>query len=185
MAWRNAVNLSHHLVEMVVETSDVVIDATCGNGKDTLFLARLVPEGKVLAFDRSSTAIARTLRLMEENGFRERVVLFNRDFRDIPLLVETKVKAIMFNLGYLPGASRDTATCLDESVPAILGALPLLATGGVMTVVCYTGHEGGMKEAQGVLEALTGLDQKKYEVLAVSFVNQINDPPRLFAVYKL
>ena len=80
MSLRNAVELSHYCVKMVVRPDDTVIDATCGNGHDTLFLARLVPEGRVLAFDISPLAINNTAARLEEHGVSERVELFQEDF---------------------------------------------------------------------------------------------------------
>ncbi|SUM33655.1 SAM-dependent methyltransferase, MraW methylase family [Staphylococcus gallinarum] len=39
------------LITSHVNSESIVIDATCGNGHDTLFLAEQVPDGKVYGFD--------------------------------------------------------------------------------------------------------------------------------------
>ncbi len=183
--FHNAVNLSHLCIQRVVSPGDTVIDATCGNGHDTLFLARLVTSGKVLAFDKSLQAISNTARRLEENRMSHRVRLIQEDFRNLALYVTTPIAAIMFNLGYLPGSSRKTATSPEASSQAIQNAVSLLRTGGVMTIVCYLGHPGGVEETEEVLAITEILDQKEFEVLKVNFINQANNPPVLVVVQKL
>ena len=51
-----------HLEKAHLHPADAVIDATCGNGKDTAILARLVPQGHIYAIDIQETAIASTER---------------------------------------------------------------------------------------------------------------------------
>ena len=49
---------SKSLLEKIVSAGETVIDATAGNGYDTLFLAKLVGEsGKVFSFDVQQEAI--------------------------------------------------------------------------------------------------------------------------------
>ncbi len=57
----SAVGLSHILLRERVKPGDRVVDATCGNGHDTLFLAGLVEaEGAVFAFDVQELALEKT-----------------------------------------------------------------------------------------------------------------------------
>src|SRR5690625_7346405 len=52
---------AHQLLKNSVHEGDTVSDATCGNGNDTLFLAKLTGEaGNVSAFDIQQDAITRT-----------------------------------------------------------------------------------------------------------------------------
>lgn len=180
----NAVKLAHRVIQKAVAEDDVVVDATCGNGHDTVFLARLVPRGRVLAFDKAEQAVANTSQMLAREGIQERVELYHRDFRDIPMMVESPVKAVMFNLGFLPGGPRDTVTCAEESKAGVAGVLPLLAPGGVVTIVCYEGHPGGQDEANQIRNLANNLDQKLYEAVEMRFINQVNQPPVLIAVYK-
>ena len=49
---KRSLHYSHELLKEVVQSGDTVIDATMGNGNDTLFLAQLVGEhGHVHAFE--------------------------------------------------------------------------------------------------------------------------------------
>ena len=55
---KNALMLSHDILNEVVGKGDVVVDATCGKGVDTVFLSKLVGEnGKVYSFDIQEIAI--------------------------------------------------------------------------------------------------------------------------------
>lgn len=58
---------SKSLLEKIVSAGETVIDATAGNGYDTLFLAKLVGEsGKVFSFDVQQEAIDSTKAKLEE-----------------------------------------------------------------------------------------------------------------------
>lgn len=52
----------------MIKPGDIVIDATCGNGNDTLMLARLAK--KVFAFDVQKKAIDNTKKLLEKNNVK-------------------------------------------------------------------------------------------------------------------
>jgi hypothetical protein len=60
----------------------------------------------------------------------------------------------MFNLGYLPGGDHAITTEIGESGKAVMDGLFALRPGGVMTIVCYTGHPGGDVEAGAIVMAL-------------------------------
>ena len=59
--------LAHQLLSDRLEGGEVVVDATAGNGHDTLFLARQVgPSGTVYSFDVQEEAIGLTRSRLEE-----------------------------------------------------------------------------------------------------------------------
>ncbi len=184
MLLKNAVQMSHMYIKLVVQAADTVVDATCGNGHDTMFLAGLVPQGRVLAFDIAEEAIINTRKMIDENSFSQRVSIIKDTHVNIPLYIDQPVKAIMFNLGYLPG-SKTSTTAAQESLQAIALSLPLLAAGGVMTIVCYTGHPGGAEEADLIIEYVSKLPQQEFEVVKMKFLNQINHPPILVMVGRI
>ena len=60
---------AHDWISRVVSPGDAVVDATAGNGHDTVFLARLVgPSGQVHAFDVQEEAIRATRERLEKEG---------------------------------------------------------------------------------------------------------------------
>lgn len=146
--------LAHEAVSRVLRPSETAIDATAGNGHDTLFLARLVGSaGKVVAFDLQRAAIDSTRRRLEEAGVAERVELHCESHTHMATWAGAgSVGAIMFNLGYLPGADHSLITVAPYTLLALEAAVDLLRPGGVLTVVCYPGHPGGDEEAAAVRE---------------------------------
>ena len=147
---------AHRVVQGVVEAGDLVVDGTAGNGHDTLFLAELVGlGGKVLAFDVQAAAIRSTRDRLETAGVESWVELYEESHGMLLDRVgRGTASAVMFNLGYLPGGDHGLVTKVGETCKAVVQALFALKSGGVMTVVCYTGHPGGEEEATSVVMGL-------------------------------
>ncbi len=81
------------------------VDATMGNGGDTRRLCELVGEaGRVYGFDIQPEAVERTRALLEEHGLIDRATLFCAGHEHMAQRVPEPVDAVMFNLGWLPGA---------------------------------------------------------------------------------
>lgn len=183
---KNAVNIAHNVVSQVVGEGDKVVDATCGRGRDTLFLARLVGEkGKVYAFDIQEEALASAYELLKSHHLEKRVLFIKEDHAEMKRHVDEPVKACMFNLGYLPGGNHEIKTEGEKSVKAVEAALELLLPGGVITIVGYPGHEGGKEEIALIRDYLAFLPQSKFEIWEARFINQANNPPQIMVVQKL
>ena len=147
---------AHRVISEVVKAGDLVVDATAGNGHDTLFLAGLVGDsGKVMAFDVQQAAIDSTRERLEKAGVGDRVELFHESHgKLLERAGRGSVAAVMFNLGYLPGGDHEVITEVGETGKAVVQSLFVLKPGGVMTIVCYTGHPGGEEEAEVVVMSL-------------------------------
>lgn len=186
----SAVRWSHLLLEGRIEPGATVIDATAGNGHDTLFLAREVGEtGHVFAFDLQSTAIESTRVRLEKAGISEsQFTLLNRGHEGLasalPARLRETVKAIMFNLGYLPGSDRELITRTETTLQAVKIALEWLAFGGLMTVVVYPGHKGGSEEAVEIAGLADRAAQSGFEVQHLRPVNPGANPPELWVFLK-
>ena len=64
---------AHELVRRVLWPGDLAVDATVGNGQDTLFLADCVgPTGRVVGFDIQRAALDATLKRLRERGVANR-----------------------------------------------------------------------------------------------------------------
>lgn len=182
----NAVLISHQLIAQVVQPGDTVIDATCGRGKDTLFLAQLVgAQGKVYAFDIQDKAIESTRQLLAQNNCLEQVVLVNDNHARMASYIEGQPRACMFNLGYLPGGDHRIITRADDIQQALLTGINLLTEGGIISLVFYPGHPGGQEEIAAIENYLTKLPQQLFEVTKTLFLNQINYPPQIISIEKL
>jgi len=175
---RGPVPLSHLLLRRFVKTGDHVIDATCGNGKDTLLLAELVGKaGHVYAFDVQPEALDRTAGRLSEQGLDQWVSLLQAGHERLSELVTESIQAVVFNLGWLPGASREITTRTDTTLIALQAALQLLAPAGLLLIICYPGHAGGDQEAAAVVAWCSGLSPRSYFVWRMGQLNVADGAP--------
>ncbi len=182
---RQSVEFSHHLLKRHIPEGAGVIDATAGNGKDTLFLAELVgPEGEVWAFDIQEEAVENTKKLLKQNNVFKRVNLNKAGHENMNKYIDNKVLGIIFNLGYLPGGNKDIVTRSQTTLAALKSGLKILKNKGIIVLVFYTGHPGGQDEFDHIFDYVKKLNYKKYNVLNYNFINQKNPPARLIAVKK-
>lgn len=159
------------------------VDATMGNGHDTLWLCEKVGEnGKVYAFDIQPRAVENTRLRLEQAGLIERAELFCDGHQHMGKYVSETVDAIVFNLGWLPGAEKTITTHTDTTLEAVNAATWLLNAGGVMTICVYPGHEEGARERDALIKWASTLDPKIFDVLIKQYLNQPNDPPLMIAV---
>ena len=145
----------HHILTNHLKEGDRAIDATSGNGYDTLFLAGQVgSSGKVIAIDIQDCAIQSTRERLETAGLIDRVRLVSEDHAvALGKLIEAnreKVAAITFNLGYLPGSDKRIQTRAESTEAALAAAIQFLVPGGCLCVTAYRGHSGGTVEAATV-----------------------------------
>ena len=182
---RNARHLAADYMKRTIREGDTVVDATMGNGKDTLFLCELVGEsGHVYAFDVQKEAVERTRERVREAGFAERTTLVLAGHETMAEHVPAGVQAVMFNLGWLPGAEHAVTTQTETTLKAVSAALELIAPGGIVTVCVYPGHEEGTRELHALRELVAGLDVRRYNALYHHFVNASCQTPQLILVQK-
>lgn len=160
---------AHALLATVLRPGDIAIDATVGNGHDTLFLARLVgATGKVYGFDIQQQALDNAFHRLAEEGAAQQVSLYHAGHETmgfmVPEMSHGKVRAVMFNLGYLPGSDKQRTTRAPTTLTALQIALSLLAPGGVISLLAYTGHPGGREEAEEVKAWAHTLSRDYYTV---------------------
>lgn len=175
---RGPVALTHLLLRHYVLPGSQLVDATCGNGKDTLLLAELAgPDGHVWAFDIQEAALQRTAARLAEAGLSQQVTLLHAGHERMQELVPEPVQTIIFNLGWLPGASRTITTAPATTVTALDQSLQLLAPGGLLLITCYPGHAGGDTEAKTVQTWATGLCPRNYFVWQMGQLNVSDTAP--------
>lgn len=158
--------LVQQILREILREGDLVIDATAGNGHDTLFLADCVgSSGRVLAFDVQAAAITSARAKVEQTGFAERVDFFQESHEHMEShAVKDSVAAIMFNLGYLPGDDHALTTETATTLAALEAAVRLLKPDGILSVVCYPGHTSGVLEAGAVENWMTSQATKGWRI---------------------
>ncbi len=180
-----ATEFVHQILRETVRPGDVLVDATCGRGNDTVLLAECVgPKGRVHAFDVQEEALDSTAARLDMRGLGDRVTLHacSHDRLVEVLGDDAVVGAVAFNLGYLPRGDKNRITHPSTTLPALAQALEQLAPHGLVVVTVYRGHPGEADEANQVEAFLAGLPQDEFEAVRYGFVNWRNDPPEVFAV---
>lgn len=177
------------LLTSAINTGEIAIDATVGNGHDTVFLANLVGEnGQVFGFDIQKEAITNTTKRLKEQRLDKQVTLFHKGHEEIvasvPANVQGNIKGAIFNLGYLPGGDKTIVTQPNTTIAAVEQVMELLAPEGIIVLVIYHGHPEGQTEKEELLSFVKQLDQKKAHVLKYQYINQENHPPFIIAIEK-
>lgn len=186
MKLERVIQYAQTLLEMSVSEGDIAVDATAGNGHDTLFLANLVgDDGYVYAFDVQKDAVDATLNRLLDNALEHRALVLRDGHENVAKYITKPVAAAIFNLGYLPGSDHSIVTKSNTTVQAIESLLSLLKVGGMIVLVVYHGHEGGKEERDEVIRFVSELPQKYVHVLRYEFINQKNDPPFIIALEKV
>ena len=178
---KRPLEMAHDFLAQVITKEDIVVDATMGNGHDTLFLAKLAKQ--VYAFDIQEQALEKTSQRLKEAGLTN-VELLLRGHETVDQFV-TEVKAAIFNLGYLPSADKSIITQPQTTIEALDKLCHMLVKGGRIAIMIYYGHEGGDIEKDAVMDFVSQLPQQEYTATIYRTLNQINNPPFLVMIEKL
>ncbi|UXR68889.1 MULTISPECIES: class I SAM-dependent methyltransferase [unclassified Staphylococcus] len=185
MILKRILPFAKELITTHIKSDSTVIDATCGNGHDTLFLAQSVPEGQVYGCDIQQAAIDAT---KEKIADYKQVSLIQTGHEHIidhihPDHLE-KLDAAIFNLGYLPKGDKSVVTQPETTILAITRIFEHLRQEGIIVLVVYPGHPEGKIESDHLLKYLKNFDQQQAHILQYGFLNQQNNPPYIVAIEK-
>ena len=182
---KSARYLAAEVFQAAVRPGDRVVDATMGNGHDTLTLCELVgPTGKVYAFDVQPQAVSITRQRLGEAGVLDRAELFCLGHEHMAEKVEGPVAAVAFNLGWLPGGDKRVTTRWETTRQAVESALSLLKPWGVCVICVYPGHAEGDRERESLTQLLAQLPPQRYNVLWQKFLNAGPGAPECFVIQR-
>lgn len=170
-----ATGFTHLLLTQFLKTGQRVIDATAGNGHDTLFLAQAVGSlGFVYAFDIQEKALIETRKLLIKHNCLQQVKLIHDGHEKIRQYLQEPINAIIYNLGYLPGGNKEVITKGEITLLSLQQSMEILSTGGVISLTVYPGHAGGKSEAILLEDYLSTLSPHKWQVLKWCRINGDN-----------
>ena len=177
----------HLKLETRLTVGDVVIDATAGNGHDTLFLSQQVGDtGKVYAFDIQQKAIDSARNRLEAEGLLHQVEWVCTGHESMKQYIfpeyHGEISAVLFNLGYLPGSDKKLITKTETTQTALQQAYELLKPSGILSVMAYPGHSGGDRETESVKSWFDDLSDNSYQLTIPN--SQKNNAPRWFWLVK-
>ena len=173
--------LAHLLWKTIIcPWEDTVIDATCGNGKDSLALAQMLfssdapydqlsnhrkdSKPELICIDIQEQALANTTSLLWSkfgnginNVFRDYITIVERSHERLPKpRDERKIGLICYNLGFLPGSdNKSFQTRTKSTISSLADAAIMIRRGGMISVMTYPGTNA--EEAQGVRLFLSSL----------------------------
>lgn len=183
-------DLAHDYWKQVLQPGNLVIDATCGNGNDTLALAKLVligGKGRVYSLDIQEQALENAKKLLQKNLSEkdlERVHLCKQSHHELLTLpLSEPVKLIVYNLGYLPKGDKAITTMTSSTLESIKQALELIDPLGYISITCYPGHPEGIREQTALLEFFQNLPSHAWNVCFHNWVNK-RKAPTLFFIQK-
>ena len=182
--FHSLVTEAHKTVQPYLSEHSISIDATMGNGHDTLFLAQ--HSLKVYAFDIQENAIKATCTRLEKNNCLENVSLIHAGHETMHQHINPGEKAdvIMFNLGYLPHADNTIITQETNTIIALNQAIKLLSTNGIISIIAYPGHPGGNTELQAIIHWYEQLDSSQFAISIIRSMHEKIGSPRLFTIQK-
>lgn len=172
MITENNVRYVRRQIEMFCKNGDFIIDATAGNGNDTLYLAEKFPCSIVTAFDVQEQAIENTKKRCAHLNNVQYVL---DSHANVDLYASEGVGLAIFNLGYLPNADKSITTRADSTIESVTKILPMLKVGGAIVITLYRG-ETNLAETELVMEYLRTINKDFYIVSMYDLINLKGNP---------
>lgn len=178
--------IAHQYLQSVLRSGDLAIDATAGNGHDSAACAACIhPGGQLHYIDCQASAIAATeQRLAHIPSLQCRLAPYLGDHAEVLASLHAhyagQAKAIIFNLGYLPGSDKSIQTQPHSTLHALNAAQQLLHPKGLLLVTAYRGHPGGQEEANCVGQWMQEATQTGGNARCHSPKNTRATPPQLW-----
>lgn len=175
MKYQRHLETAHHAWEKY-RNAAIFIDATCGNGHDTLILAKFEPNA-LYAIDINPEAIKKTQERLKEYS---NIQYFCQSHAQFPEEIEPgTVDLIVYNLGYLPGGDKCDTTEAQSTLMSLYSAVNLIRKGGLISVTCYPGHPEGEREEKAILDWAKRLDKNNWNVVYTQWLNKEKSPTLL------
>ena len=148
---------AQNIAKPFLAAGSIAVDATCGNGFDTLFLAEQVgSSGVIYGVDIQSRAIETVRTKLLAAGTMAQCRLVVGSHSQLNTIIEPAhagvVSVVMFNLGYLPLGDKTIVTKPDTTLAGLDHAFEMIRPGGFLSVLAYPGHPGGEEEARCVAD---------------------------------
>jgi len=180
------VEQAQHRVGSFLKAGDVAIDATMGNGFDTVFLAETLANiGQVYAFDVQQQALEATSIRLKSKALKNYYLIHDSHEKVLDYLEKDSVnniRCVMFNLGYLPSSDKAHQTSIDSTLKALDSCLSILGSPGIISVIAYTGHPGGREETEAVKAWAKSLNKADYSIAIEIPQTLKSSPPELIFI---
>lgn len=190
MKFDSPISLAHSYWLDYLKIGDTAIDATCGNGHDTLFIAKNVlgiNQGQLYSLDIQAQALKEAREKLSKNlspELIERIEFIQSCHSCFPIAIKPKtVKLIVYNLGYLPGGNKNVTTSFETTLTSIENAMDLVADDGLISITCYPGHHAGKIEQTKIVSFIEQLHPWKWVCCHHIWINR-REGPTLFLLQR-
>ena len=173
-------DLSHEIIKPYITKDDIMIDATMGNGFDTLFLSKI--SKYVYAFDIQDQALLETKKRLDDAHISN--VKLIKDSHEHMFNYVSEFKGIIFNLGYLPKGDKNITTKTETTLKTLDLIIDHLKVGSFILYVIYPGHEEGFNESKALYEKIKNLDPIIYKTVRIDLPFQDHNPPYILWIIK-
>ena len=145
--------LAHTLWSSILRPNvDSAIDATCGNGHDSVAIARMLfqsngtseptTESHLLCIDIQQQACDSTTqalaKVLDSNLMKNNVQVVSMSHESLPRPVDSSsVGLIVYNLGWLPRSAKEFITQVESTISSLVDAFCLVRIDGVVSVLTY------------------------------------------------
>lgn len=171
------VEFSHTLIEDFINkyfhNNMILIDATCGRGNDTIFMANLIKQnGHVYSYDIQEEAINYTNNLLSSGNIKN----VTTNLKSHENILENEFDLVIFNLGYLPQGDKTITTKHETSLIAIQNLVDKMKKfnhNALIIIVLYPGHKEGLIESKIIDNFVKTLPSCDY--LVTKFLNYNRD----------
>ena len=177
---------AQEIAKRYLTAGSIAIDATCGNGFDTLFLAGQVGStGVVYGVDIQERAIETSRKKLHEADLLPQCRLGVGSHSQLKSIVDPvhvgRISVVMFNLGYLPLGDKSIVTRPATTMAGLEQAVELVRPGGLVSILAYPGHAGGLEEANCVAQWVGGCErngagEQGFHVEKFQDPNNVNSP---------
>lgn len=172
MKTENNINYIRRNIEMFATPHTNIVDATCGNGNDSLYLAKMYPSCEIIGFDIQSLAIANSEKRCKEH---KNCKFIQDSHANIDKYMSSNISLAIFNLGYLPHAEKKITTEASSTIQAINKILSMLNKNGGIIITLYRGVSN-KRETEAVDSFLRTLNKDIYIVSMYDLINLNGNP---------
>ncbi|GEL77940.1 tRNA (mnm(5)s(2)U34)-methyltransferase [Tenuibacillus multivorans] len=179
---------AHDLLKQYIQPGSVVVDATLGNGHDSLYLSQLVGhDGRVIAFDVQQEAIDTSSQWLQQHDVSNVDMILSGHEHAVHELTQRGIQSIdgaIFNLGYLPGSNKHITTSSQTTIQAIKGLFSILKDNRIIVIVIYPGHDEGKEERDALMNVLKQIPANHADIAKYQMVNRSESAPFVIGIYK-
>lgn len=176
------VEFSHYLINDFLNSFSkdqnlLCIDATLGNGNDALYIIEKASKFKiqncqVIGYEIQDLAIRNTMEKVEKLKISNLIIKKqSHEFID-----ENDINLVIFNLGYLPGGSKEITTHASSTIKALKNLLPRMHQQMLIIIAVYIGHQEGYEEHLLIDDFVKNLESHDYFVTKFQNYNHPSSP---------